>query len=43
MVVVTRLSVMGRFSAKPVLTLVGWAGTALMAVMRARTMGYIWG
>jgi Mn2+/Fe2+ NRAMP family transporter len=31
MVVVTRLSVMGRFSAKPVLTFVGWAGTALMA------------
>jgi len=32
MVLVTRLSVMGRFSAKPVLTLFGWAGTALMAV-----------
>jgi NRAMP (natural resistance-associated macrophage protein)-like metal ion transporter len=32
MVVVTRLSVMGRFSAKPVLTIFGWAGTALMAV-----------
>jgi Mn2+/Fe2+ NRAMP family transporter len=32
MVVVTRLSVMGRFSAKPVLTFFGWAGTALMAV-----------
>jgi hypothetical protein len=30
MVVVTRLSVMGRFSAKPVLTFFGWAGTALM-------------
>ena len=32
MVVVTRLSVMGRFSAKPVLTFFGWAGTTLMAV-----------
>jgi NRAMP (natural resistance-associated macrophage protein)-like metal ion transporter len=32
MVVVTRLSVMGRFSAKPILTFFGWAGTALMAV-----------
>jgi NRAMP (natural resistance-associated macrophage protein)-like metal ion transporter len=32
MVVVTRLSVMGRFSARPVLTFFGWAGTALMAV-----------
>ena len=32
MVVVTRLSVMGRFSAKPLLTFVGWVGTALMAV-----------
>jgi Mn2+/Fe2+ NRAMP family transporter len=32
MVVVTRLSVMGRFRAKPVLTFFGWAGTALMAV-----------
>src|SRR6202163_661796 len=32
MVVVTRLSVMGRFKAKPVLTVFGWAGTALMAV-----------
>jgi NRAMP (natural resistance-associated macrophage protein)-like metal ion transporter len=32
MVVVTRLSVMGRFSAKPALTFFGWAGTALMAL-----------
>ena len=32
MVVVTRLSVMGRFRAKPVLTFFKWAGTALMAV-----------
>jgi hypothetical protein len=32
MVVVTRLSVMGRFSARSVLTFVGWAGTALMAM-----------
>jgi NRAMP (natural resistance-associated macrophage protein)-like metal ion transporter len=32
MVVVTRLSVMGRFNAKPVLAFFGWAGTALMAV-----------
>jgi len=32
MVVVTRLSLMGRFSAKPVLTFFGWAGRALMAV-----------
>jgi NRAMP (natural resistance-associated macrophage protein)-like metal ion transporter len=32
MVVVTRLSVMGRFSARPTLTYFGWAGTALMAV-----------
>jgi len=32
MVVVTRLSVMGRFSARPMLTFFGWAGTALMAV-----------
>jgi NRAMP (natural resistance-associated macrophage protein)-like metal ion transporter len=32
MVVVTRLSVMGRFSARPILTFFGWAGTALMAV-----------
>ena len=32
MVVVTRLSVMGRFSAKPALTFFGWAGTALMAM-----------
>ena len=32
MVVVTRLSVMGRFSANPILTFFGWAGTALMAV-----------
>jgi Mn2+/Fe2+ NRAMP family transporter len=32
MVVVTRLSVMGRFSAQPTLTFFGWAGTALMAV-----------
>jgi NRAMP (natural resistance-associated macrophage protein)-like metal ion transporter len=32
MVVVTRLSVMGRFSAKPALTFFGWAGTVLMAV-----------
>jgi Mn2+/Fe2+ NRAMP family transporter len=32
MVVVTRLSVMGRFSARPTLTFFGWAGTALMAV-----------
>jgi len=31
MVVVTRLSVMGRFSARPILTLFGWAGTPLMA------------
>ena len=31
MVVVTRLSVMGRFSARPTLTFFGWAGTALMA------------
>jgi hypothetical protein len=30
MVVVTRPSVMGRFSAKPVLRFFGWAGTALM-------------
>lgn len=32
MVVVTRLSAMGRFSARPTLTFFGWAGTALMAV-----------
>ena len=32
MVDVTRLSVMGRFSARPTLTFFGWAGTALMAV-----------
>ena len=32
MVVVTRLSVMGRFSARPTLTFFGWAGTALMAI-----------
>ena len=32
MVVVTRLSVMGRFSARPTLTFFGWAGTGLMAV-----------
>jgi Mn2+/Fe2+ NRAMP family transporter len=32
MVVVTRLSVMGRFSARRTLTFFGWAGTALMAV-----------
>ena len=32
MVVVTRLSVMGRFNAKPVLAFFGWAGTVLMAV-----------
>src|SRR3984893_2829942 len=32
MVVVTRLSVMGRFRARPTLTFFGWAGTALMAV-----------
>lgn len=32
MVVATRLSVMGRFSARPMLTFFGWAGTALMAV-----------
>jgi len=32
MVVVTRLSVMGRFSARPTLTFFGWAGTALMAL-----------
>src|SRR6202140_2501032 len=32
MVVVTRFSVMGRFSARPTLTFFGWAGTALMAV-----------
>jgi NRAMP (natural resistance-associated macrophage protein)-like metal ion transporter len=32
MVVVTRLSVMGRFSARPTLTFFGWAGTVLMAV-----------
>ena len=32
MVVVTRQSVMGRFTAKPTLALFGWAGTALMAV-----------
>ena len=39
MVVVTRLSVMGRFSAKPVLTFFGWAGTALMA---ATVVALIW-
>jgi Mn2+/Fe2+ NRAMP family transporter len=33
MVVVTRLSVMGRFSTRPTLTFFGWAGTALMAVI----------
>jgi len=32
MIVVTRLSVMGRFSARRTLTFFGWAGTALMAV-----------
>ena len=32
MVVVTRLSVMGQFSARPTLTFFGWAGTALMAI-----------
>jgi Mn2+/Fe2+ NRAMP family transporter len=32
MVVVTRLSVMGRFSARPTLRFFGWAGTALMAI-----------
>src|SRR5580658_4536346 len=32
MTVVTRLSVMGRFSARRTLTFFGWAGTALMAV-----------
>jgi hypothetical protein len=32
MVVVTRLSVMGRFSARPTLMIFGWAGTVLMAV-----------
>jgi len=32
MVVVTRLSVMGRFSARPTLTFFRWAGTALMAL-----------
>jgi Mn2+/Fe2+ NRAMP family transporter len=32
MVVVTRRSVMGRFSARPALAFFGWAGTALMAV-----------
>jgi hypothetical protein len=32
MVVVTRLSVMGRFSARPTRKFFGWAGTALMAV-----------
>ena len=32
MVVVTRLSVMGRFSARPTFTFFGWAGTALMAL-----------
>ncbi|MGB7258398.1 MAG: divalent metal cation transporter [Pseudolabrys sp.] len=32
MVVVTRLSVMGRFSARPALRFFGWAGTALMAI-----------
>jgi Mn2+/Fe2+ NRAMP family transporter len=32
MVVVSRLSVMGRFSARLTLTFFGWAGTALMAV-----------
>jgi hypothetical protein len=30
--VVTRLSVMSRFSARPTLTFFGWAGTALVAV-----------
>jgi NRAMP (natural resistance-associated macrophage protein)-like metal ion transporter len=39
MVVVTRLSVMGRFSAKPALTFFGWAGTALMA---ATVVALIW-
>jgi Mn2+/Fe2+ NRAMP family transporter len=34
MVVVTRLSVMGRFSARPTLTFFGWAGTALMFAIR---------
>jgi hypothetical protein len=32
MVVVTRLSVMSRFSARPTLIIFGWAGTVLMAV-----------
>ena len=32
MVVVTRQSVMGRFTAKPTLAVFGWAGTALMAI-----------
>jgi Mn2+/Fe2+ NRAMP family transporter len=32
MVVVTRLSVMDRFSARPILTFFGWAGAALIAV-----------
>lgn len=32
MVIATHLSVMGRFSARPMLTFFGWAGTALMAV-----------
>ena len=38
MVVVTRLSVMGRFSARPIFTSFGWAGTALMAVTVRRTV-----
>jgi hypothetical protein len=32
MVVVTRLSVLSRFSARPTLTFFGWAGTALMVI-----------
>jgi Mn2+/Fe2+ NRAMP family transporter len=39
MVVVTRLSVMGRFSARPTLTFFGWAGTALMA---ATVVALVW-
>jgi len=39
MVVVTRLSVMGRFSARPTLTFFGWAGTALMA---ATVVALLW-
>jgi Mn2+/Fe2+ NRAMP family transporter len=40
MVVVTRLSVMGRFTARPTLTFFGWAGTVLMAATVAALLWF---